>query len=125
MINPRPAPVLSPSACAAGEGLLGEVVDGGMRLSRWGQVVSHYWKRIPDHAAHVELDEWAEVSNQIILLARGWPRWKDRTWECLSCRHANLLRPLSVVYRPSSLAHSLISHVFPHTARTWPNLVVQ
>ena len=40
------------------ECLLGDVVDGGMRLSEWGQVVSRYWKRIPDHVAHVELDEW-------------------------------------------------------------------
>ena len=41
-----------------GECLLGEVVDGGMRFSELGQVASRYWKRIPDHVAHVELDGW-------------------------------------------------------------------
>ena len=41
-----------------GECLLGSPVDGEMHLSQFGQVASHYWKRIPDHAAHVTLDEW-------------------------------------------------------------------
>ena len=51
--------------CAhGGECLLGEVVDGGMRLSQFGQVVSQTWLRIPAHVAHVTLDEWAEVSSQ-------------------------------------------------------------
>ena len=58
-----------------GECLLGEVVDGGMRLSQFGQVVSHYWKRIPDHVAHVELDEWVVMPNHmhgiIAIAGRG------------------------------------------------------
>jgi len=58
-----------------GECLLGEVVDGGMRLSEWGQVASRYWKRIPDHVAHVELDEWVVMPNHvhgiIVIAGRG------------------------------------------------------
>jgi len=58
-----------------GECLLGQVVDGGMRLSEWGQVVSHYWKRIPDHVVHVELDEWVVMPNHIhgiiVITGRG------------------------------------------------------
>ena len=43
---PRPAPISSAESCAhGGECVLGEVVDGGMRLSQFGQVVSH-WARI-------------------------------------------------------------------------------
>ena len=48
-----------------GECLLGEVVDGAMRLSEWGQVVSHYWERIPVHVPHVELDEWEVMPNHV------------------------------------------------------------
>jgi len=53
----------------------GEVVDGGMRLSQFGQVVSHYWTRIPDHVGHVELDEWVVMPNHIhgivVITGRG------------------------------------------------------
>jgi hypothetical protein len=71
----------SPGACFVtvclhgGECLLGEVVNGGMRLSQLGQVVSHYWKRIPDHVGHVELDEWVVMPNHIhgiiVIAGRG------------------------------------------------------
>jgi len=74
MIMPRPAPVSSPSPCIVGC-LLGEVLDGRMRLSEFGQVVSHYWTRIPDHLAHVELDEWVVMPNHmhgiIVIAGRG------------------------------------------------------
>ena len=57
------------------ECLLGEVVDGEMRLSQFGQVVSHYWQRIPDHVAHVALDEWVVMPNHvhgiIVIAGRG------------------------------------------------------
>lgn len=71
----------SPGACFVTIGvhgwecLLGEVVDGEMRLSEWGQVVSHYWKRIPDHVTQVELDEWVVMPNHmhgiIVIAGRG------------------------------------------------------
>jgi len=55
--------------------LLGEVVNGAMRLSEWGQVASHYWKRIPEHVAHVELDEWVVMPNHmhgiVVITGRG------------------------------------------------------
>jgi len=58
-----------------GECLLGEVLDGGMRLSQFGQVVSHYWPRIPTHVAHVQLDEWVVMPNHmhgiIVIAGRG------------------------------------------------------
>ena len=48
-----------------GECLLGQIVDGEMRLSRFGQVAGQYWKRIPNHVAQVELDEWVVMPNHI------------------------------------------------------------
>ena len=46
-----------------------------MRLSEWGQVASRYWKRIPAHVAHVELDEWVVMPNHIhgivVITGRG------------------------------------------------------
>jgi hypothetical protein len=54
------------TTCVHGwECLLGEVVDAGMRLSEFGQVVSHYWQGIPDHVALVELDEWVVMPNHV------------------------------------------------------------
>ena len=58
-----------------GECLLGEVVDGEMQLGGWGQVASHYWKRIPDHSEHMELDVWVVMPNHmhgiIVINGRG------------------------------------------------------
>ena len=58
-----------------GECLLGQVVDGEMRLSEWGQVASHYWGRIPDHFDHVQLDAWVVMPNHlhgiIVIAGRG------------------------------------------------------
>ena len=56
-----------------GECVLGEVVDGEMRLSEWGQVASRYWMRIPDHFQHVQLDAWVVMPNHmhgIIVITR-------------------------------------------------------
>lgn len=58
-----------------GQCLLGDIVDGEMHMSQFGQVVSHYWKRIPSHVAHVELDEWVIMPNHmhgiIVITGRG------------------------------------------------------
>jgi REP element-mobilizing transposase RayT len=57
-----------------GECLLGEVVDGEMRLSEWGEIASHYWMRIPDHVNHVQLDAWVVMPNHlhgIIVIVSG------------------------------------------------------
>ena len=51
---------------------LGEIVDGGICLSEFGQVIGHHWTRIPDHATHMELDEWVVMPNHmygIIVIA--------------------------------------------------------
>ncbi len=48
-----------------GECLLGEIVDGEMRLNEWGQVASHYWMRVPDHFDHVQLDTWVVMPNHL------------------------------------------------------------
>ena len=57
-----------------GEWLLGEVVDGGMRLSEWGRIAWSCWQAIPEHFAHVELDGWVVMPNDlhgIIVIVSG------------------------------------------------------
>jgi REP element-mobilizing transposase RayT len=58
-----------------GECLLGQVVDGEMHLNEWEQVASHYWKRIPHHFHHVQLDAWVVMPNHlhgiIVISGRG------------------------------------------------------
>lgn len=58
-----------------GECLLGEVVDGEMRLNEWGQIASHYWNRIPKHFGHVRLDGWVVMPNHmhgiVVIVGRG------------------------------------------------------
>ncbi len=45
------------------ENLFGEIVDGEMVLSPFGQVVEWIWKRIPDHFANVETDASVVMPN--------------------------------------------------------------
>jgi putative transposase len=45
--------------------LLGQVVDGEMRLSELGQVASRYWRRIPQHFPLVELYAWVVIPNHL------------------------------------------------------------
>jgi REP element-mobilizing transposase RayT len=46
-----------------------------MQLNEWGQVASHYWKRIPHHSDHVQLDAWVVMPNHlhgiIVIAGRG------------------------------------------------------
>ena len=48
-----------------GQCLLGQVVDGEMQPSQFGQVAGHYWKRIPLHSAHIKLDAWVVMPNHL------------------------------------------------------------
>jgi REP element-mobilizing transposase RayT len=48
-----------------GECLLGEVVDGEMQLSEWGEIAWNCWQAIPEHFPHVELDAWVVMPNHI------------------------------------------------------------
>jgi REP element-mobilizing transposase RayT len=47
------------------EWLFGNVVDGAMRLSPWGQVVAARWRVIPRTFRHVKLDEWVVMPNHV------------------------------------------------------------
>ena len=48
-----------------GECLLGQVVDGEMRLNESGQIARDCWQAIPDHFPHVELDTWVVMPNHV------------------------------------------------------------
>jgi putative transposase len=45
--------------------LFGEVVDGTVCLSRFGQIVERSWREIPDHDHHVELDAFVVMPNHV------------------------------------------------------------
>jgi len=47
------------------ECLLGEVVDGEMRLNDWGHIAWDCWQALPEHFAHVELDAWVVMPNHL------------------------------------------------------------
>jgi putative transposase len=48
-----------------GECLLGEVVDGEMRLNDWGRIASECWQAIPDHFDHIEPDAFVIMPNYV------------------------------------------------------------
>jgi REP element-mobilizing transposase RayT len=48
-----------------GECLLGEVVDGEMRLNEWGQVAWDRGQSIPEHFPHVALDAFVVMPNHV------------------------------------------------------------
>lgn len=47
------------------ECLLGEVVNGEMRLSRYGEIVQKWWEEIPAHFPNVELGTFVIMPNHV------------------------------------------------------------
>ncbi len=45
------------------ECVLGEIVDGEMQLSEWGQIVHAFWDAIPEHFPNVSIDCRATMPN--------------------------------------------------------------
>ena len=45
--------------------VLGEVVDGRMRLNELGKLTARVWKELPQHYAHVRLDAWVVMPNHV------------------------------------------------------------
>jgi len=48
-----------------GECLLGEVVDGEMRLNEWGQVAHDFWTQVPVHFPNVSIDAFVIMPNHL------------------------------------------------------------
>jgi len=54
------------TVCTQGkECLFGEVVDGGMRLNPWGEIVWETWERLPCHYPSVESDAFVVMPNHV------------------------------------------------------------
>ncbi len=50
--------------CVQGkECVLGEIVDGEMRLSEWGRIVDEYWDAVPEHYPEVRIDARITMPN--------------------------------------------------------------
>ena len=45
--------------------VLGDVLDGEVRLSEWGVMVNSVWSELPRHYAHVRLDAWVVMPNHV------------------------------------------------------------
>jgi REP element-mobilizing transposase RayT len=48
-----------------GECVLGDVIDGEMELSAWGEIVAECWQEIPDHFPHAALDAFVVMPNHV------------------------------------------------------------
>jgi len=46
-------------------GLFGDIVDGEVHLSRYGELVSTYWQAIPKHFPHAEMDVFVVMPNHV------------------------------------------------------------
>jgi len=68
--------------------LFGEIVDGMMRLNKWGTIAQECWQAIPDHFAQVQLDEWVIMPNHVHCLFQPLYPLKEllKTWKGVSAR---------------------------------------
>jgi hypothetical protein len=48
-----------------GQCLVGEVMDGEMRLNEWEEIAWNCWQAIPEHFPHFELDAWVVMPNHL------------------------------------------------------------
>lgn len=47
------------------ECFFGDIVNGKIRLSKIGEIISHVWMEIPQHFHNIELDEFVIMPNHI------------------------------------------------------------
>jgi REP element-mobilizing transposase RayT len=47
------------------QGFLGEVVNGEMQLSHYGDITQFYWHNLLNHHPHLELDEFVIMPNHL------------------------------------------------------------
>jgi hypothetical protein len=47
------------------ECLLGEIVDGEMRLNQFGDLVKLYWQNLSKHYSYLQLDEFVVMPNHL------------------------------------------------------------
>ncbi len=60
--------------CAyGGEPLFGEVIDGIMRLNRYGRIAQMCWLDLPRHYPHVVLDEFVVMPTHAHMITVLWP----------------------------------------------------
>ncbi len=45
--------------------VLGDVVDGQVRLSEFGRLAHSVWSELPRHYPHVRLDAWVDMPNHV------------------------------------------------------------
>ena len=59
----------------SGECLLGDIVDGEMRLNDAGQIADDFWAQVPDHFPNVSIDAFTTMPNHlhtiIVIQAQG------------------------------------------------------
>lgn len=70
--------------------LLGEIVDGEMRLSELGQIVRSHWLKLPIHHPHLQLDVFVTMPNHIhgILVLTNSP--VGTSFDVQSLEHTNV-----------------------------------
>lgn len=54
------------------ECLFGIVVDAAMHLNEYGKIANECWSSIPEHFAHVELDEYIVMPNHVHGIFLSW-----------------------------------------------------
>jgi len=87
--------------------LLGEIVDGGMRLSPIGEIISQVWQRLPHYFPYSALDTFVVMPNHIhgivVLLNRRGKAFEGKVEQQRALVFANAL-PLQHGSVPRSLA---------------------
>jgi REP element-mobilizing transposase RayT len=56
--------------------VLGEIVDGEMRLNAFGTIVAEYWQNLPQHFPTIELDAFVVMPNHVHFIV--WLNPPDR-----------------------------------------------
>ncbi len=100
------------------EMLFGEVADGKVVLSEWGQIVAACWAEIPAHFDHVVLDAWVVMPNHlhgILFLTRTGEGEAGGTGEGVSRLYGaggtGVSRPLPRPYPPRGVARGSLGAV--------------
>jgi putative transposase len=86
------------TVCTQGhEHLFGEILDGEIKLNRYGEIVKECWHDLPNHYPCVKLDEFVVMPNHvhgiIIIMATvgAGLRPAPQVWTFILCKKNNVV----------------------------------
>jgi putative transposase len=95
------------------ECVLGDVVDGKMALSDFGQIAHHFWTQVPDHFPNTSVDTFIVMPNHIhaVVIINDPSRRGEVTGEVISPLQHNAVTDTGAVTAPLQIDRPTLGQI--------------